>query len=265
MKAARKSKNADAEEENGAAEMADEAPAAAAPKLKGKAAKLAAALASSASAPIHRCDADSLSLVFSFLSTREFLASIAVSRSFRAARMKHTAWPTLNLESFIQSLRDDNYSDGARRRLNMELSQGSAHQLRLGSLALGRALEQVETEDARILKIRSDHKSVLAKATKAGGPLPQLPADLTNLLTTAAAPGTAGVRDFEVGLLQLSVLPYVSAINISGGRTYPEGHSNETTDAPSPEVVRKMYERLAQANACKRCCSSCAVGLCWRD
>jgi hypothetical protein len=55
--------------------------------------------------PIARCDLDSLSVVLSLLSSDDFLSAIRVNKQFYAARLKKSAWPSLQLESFIQSLR----------------------------------------------------------------------------------------------------------------------------------------------------------------
>jgi hypothetical protein len=69
--------------------------------------------------PITRCDLDSLSVVLSMLSSDDFLSAIRVNKQFYAARLKKTAWPALQLDSFIQSLRDDDYDNPARRRLRI--------------------------------------------------------------------------------------------------------------------------------------------------
>jgi hypothetical protein len=66
-------------------------------------------------APIARCDSDSLSIVLSMLSTDDFLSAIRVSKQFYATRLKKSAWPTLQLESFIQRLRDNDHGFSARR------------------------------------------------------------------------------------------------------------------------------------------------------
>jgi hypothetical protein len=68
---------------------------------------------------ITRLDLDSLSVVLSMLSSDDFLSAIRVNKQFYAARLKKTAWPALQLESFIQSLRDDDYDNPAHRRLRL--------------------------------------------------------------------------------------------------------------------------------------------------
>jgi hypothetical protein len=73
--------------------------------------------------PIGRLDLDSLSVVLSLLSTDDFLAALRVNKQFYAARLKHTAWPTLRIGSFIQSLNDDDYDNPARRRLRVHATK----------------------------------------------------------------------------------------------------------------------------------------------
>jgi hypothetical protein len=57
------------------------------------------------------------------LSTDDFLSAIRVNKQFYAARLKHTAWPTLRIGSFIQSLNDDDYDNPARRRLRVHATK----------------------------------------------------------------------------------------------------------------------------------------------
>jgi hypothetical protein len=71
--------------------------------------------------PFARCDLDSLSVVMSMLSSDDFLSAIRVNKQFYAARLKKSAWPALQLDSFIQSLRDDDYENPARRRLRLRI------------------------------------------------------------------------------------------------------------------------------------------------
>jgi hypothetical protein len=71
--------------------------------------------------PIARCDLDSLSVVLSLLSSDDFLSAIRVNKQFYAARLKKSAWPALQLDSFIQSLRDDGYDNPARRGLRLRI------------------------------------------------------------------------------------------------------------------------------------------------
>ena len=66
---------------------------------------------------VSKLDPDSLSVVFSFLNTRDFLRAICVSRQWRAARVKRSAWPQLHLPTLIRALQDDDYDNSARRRL----------------------------------------------------------------------------------------------------------------------------------------------------
>jgi len=57
----------------------------------------------------------------SMLSSDDFLSAIHVNKQFYAARLKKSAWPALQLESFIQSLRDDDYDNPVRRRLRLRI------------------------------------------------------------------------------------------------------------------------------------------------
>jgi hypothetical protein len=75
--------------------------------------------------PIAGCDLDSLSVVLSLLSSDDFLSAIRVNKQFYAARLKKSAWPALQLDSFIQSLRDDDYDNSARRRLRLRIPHDS--------------------------------------------------------------------------------------------------------------------------------------------
>jgi hypothetical protein len=75
------------------------------------------------------------------LSSDDFLSAIRVDKQFYAARLKKSAWPTLHLDSFIQSLRDDDYDDPARRRLHFRVPshRSSRH---AGRAAVFRSLTQ---------------------------------------------------------------------------------------------------------------------------
>jgi hypothetical protein len=53
------------------------------------------------------------------LGTADFLSAIRVNKQCYAARLKKSAWPTLQLDSFIQSLRDNEYDNPAHRRLRL--------------------------------------------------------------------------------------------------------------------------------------------------
>ena len=66
---------------------------------------------------------DALSSVFSFLNTRDFLLSIRVSRYWRAARVKKSAWPALQVPSLIHALQHDDYDNPARRRLHLDIGR----------------------------------------------------------------------------------------------------------------------------------------------
>jgi hypothetical protein len=68
------------------------------------------------------------------LGTDDFLAALRVNKQFHAARLKKSAWPALQLDSFIQSLRDDDYDNPARRRLRLRIPI-RGHQLS-GALAV---------------------------------------------------------------------------------------------------------------------------------
>jgi hypothetical protein len=70
---------------------------------------------------ICRIDLDSLSITLSMLSSDDFLSAIRTNKQFYAARLKKSAWPTFQLDSFIQSLRDDDYDNPARRRLRLRI------------------------------------------------------------------------------------------------------------------------------------------------
>jgi len=90
--------------------LVDEAPAELTTTVASESRERMAASAAShipAAGPSARCDVDSLSVVLSMLSTDDFLAAIRVNKQFYAALLKTSAWPTLQLDSFIQSLRDD--------------------------------------------------------------------------------------------------------------------------------------------------------------
>jgi hypothetical protein len=76
---------------------------------------------SNVASPITRLDQDSLSIMLSMLSSNDFLSAIRVNKQCYAARLKESAWPTLQLDSFIQSLRDDDYDNPARRRLRLRI------------------------------------------------------------------------------------------------------------------------------------------------
>jgi hypothetical protein len=66
---------------------------------------------------------DLLSVVLSMLSSDDFLTAIRVNKHFYAARLRKSAWPTLQLDSFIQSLNDDDYDNPSRRRLRVHATK----------------------------------------------------------------------------------------------------------------------------------------------
>jgi hypothetical protein len=88
---------------------------------KGRKAIHAAAASTHVSSTFARLDLDSLSVVLSMLGSDDFLSAIRSNKQFYAARLKKSAWPALQLESFIQSLRDDDYDNPARRRLRLRI------------------------------------------------------------------------------------------------------------------------------------------------
>jgi hypothetical protein len=98
-----------------------------------------------AASPFARCDLDSLSIVLSMLSSDDFLSALRSNKQFYAARLKKSAWPTLQVDSFIQSLRDDDYDNPARRRLRLRIPcyQPSRHTALLASrIAVFRSMAQ---------------------------------------------------------------------------------------------------------------------------
>jgi hypothetical protein len=67
--------------------------------------------------------ADELSVIFSYLNSIDFLSAICVSHDWFNVRVKHTAWPAFRLNQFIQSLRDGDYDNPARRRLHLPMTK----------------------------------------------------------------------------------------------------------------------------------------------
>lgn len=63
---------------------------------------------------------------------RDFLCVIRVSRQWRSARVKKSAWPAFSLETMIQSLRDDDFDNPQRRKL--EVAVRAEDHKKLGAL-----------------------------------------------------------------------------------------------------------------------------------
>ena len=59
-------------------------------------------------------------MCLSFLNTRDFLRAICVSKQFRAARTRRSAWPQAHIPTLIRALQDDDYDNPARRRLMID-------------------------------------------------------------------------------------------------------------------------------------------------
>lgn len=71
------------------------------------------------------CDADSLSVLFSFLGTSDFLSATRCSRQWHSGGLRRRAWPSLSIDSLVQTLRDDDYNNAERRRLRLHIQHGN--------------------------------------------------------------------------------------------------------------------------------------------
>ena len=60
-------------------------------------------------------DADSISVVFSFLSMRDFLSAMRVSSQWYSARAKRSAWPEMRLPTLVRALQDGDHDNPERR------------------------------------------------------------------------------------------------------------------------------------------------------
>jgi len=125
-------------------------------------------------------------VVLSCLGTTDFLAAIRVCRQWSSARMKHSAWPRLHLPSFIQSLRDDDYGNSDRRRLNVAIRPSDPSHLAalltppvVAAAAAGSAAAPASSmwrhvTDAKLSVRSADFSSERRKQTEWGSTLQQL-------------------------------------------------------------------------------------------
>jgi hypothetical protein len=162
----KKKKSSAADEDE---EMAEAAASSPKPKAKSQKKRSAAASSSASSArsvPFN-CDSNSLSVILSFLGTRDFASSTSVSRQWRNVSGLHTAWPQPSIDSLIASLESDNYDDPAVRRLRIAPGRMfSARWDHVPKLLASRAYSQVNdihfTTLERHSRKRSQWATVLA-------------------------------------------------------------------------------------------------------
>ena len=118
--------------------------------------------------PCARLDQDSLSVVFSFLNATDFLHAVRVSHHWRTARVKKSAWPAFNLETMIAHLRDDDFDNPQRRKLDVTTSSGDAKKLgallkRPGVMDLSRHVTEIKlTQTSDPLAVASEMRASAA-------------------------------------------------------------------------------------------------------